>query len=141
MSGATYFFSLLCPFFFETVSDLSAGALLRPADDHRLHGGTNARPVVHRRFARASPRACRAPRDGALGKAEEGRGGAMDSGPAIFTGLVFGLFGTVLLTWTALRVRRGEPVALGVNRIASAALPAVVAAAALAVAVWCATRL
>ncbi|MCK1818560.1 hypothetical protein MTQ10_02830 [Streptomyces sp. XM83C] len=65
----------------------------------------------------------------------------MDSGPAIFTGLVFGLFGTVLLTWTALRVRRGEPVALGVNRIASAALPAVVAAAALAVAVWCATRL
>lgn len=46
----------------------------------------------------------------------------MESGPAIFVGTVFALFGGGLLVWTAVRVRQGEPVAVGVNRVASATL-------------------
>ncbi|MEW2163580.1 hypothetical protein AB0912_11350 [Streptomyces sp. NPDC007084] len=65
----------------------------------------------------------------------------MESGPAIFTGAVFALFGAGLLAWTGIRVRHGEPVAHGVNRVASAALATLVGAAALVVGMWCFTRL
>ncbi|WP_406458417.1 hypothetical protein OH768_28935 [Streptomyces sp. NBC_01622] len=61
----------------------------------------------------------------------------MESGPAIFTGLVFALFGGALLLWTAVRVRHREPVAQGVNQVASATLAGVVALAALLLGTWC----
>ena len=61
----------------------------------------------------------------------------MESGPAIFAGLVFALFGGALLLWTAARVRHREPVAQGVNPVASATLAGVVALAALLLGTWC----
>jgi len=64
----------------------------------------------------------------------------VESGPAIFVGAVFALFGGGLLAWTATRLRRGEPVALGVNRVASATLASVAGVGALVVAMWCITR-
>ena len=64
----------------------------------------------------------------------------MESGLAIFVGAVFALFGGGLLAWTATRLRRGEPVALGVNRVASATLASVAGVGALVVAMWCITR-
>ncbi|MFF4588031.1 hypothetical protein [Streptomyces sp. NPDC001388] len=65
----------------------------------------------------------------------------MESGPAIFAGMVFALFGGVLLAWTAVRVRHREPVAQGVDPLASATLAALTAVVALAVGTWCFTRL
>jgi hypothetical protein len=65
----------------------------------------------------------------------------MESGPAIFTGVVFALFGGALLLWTGTRVRRREPVAHGVNRVASAALASVAGTLALTLGVYCLTRL
>ncbi|MFJ4524500.1 hypothetical protein ACIP4Y_26740 [Streptomyces sp. NPDC088810] len=65
----------------------------------------------------------------------------MESGPAIFAGVVFALFGAGLLAWTGTRLRRREPVAVGVNRVASATVASVAAAAALALAAYCLTRL
>ncbi|MEU9338395.1 hypothetical protein AB0D49_35465 [Streptomyces sp. NPDC048290] len=65
----------------------------------------------------------------------------MESGPAIFTGVVFALFGGALLLWTAVRVRRREPVALGVRTGTSAVVTTVTSLVALAVAAWCFTRL
>ncbi|MDL5202911.1 hypothetical protein [Streptomyces sp. ALI-76-A] len=64
----------------------------------------------------------------------------MESGPAIFAGGVFALFGGGLLTWTVARVRYREPVAQGVSPVASAAVASVVALLALAVGTWCLTR-
>ncbi|MFG2311353.1 hypothetical protein ACGFS9_22200 [Streptomyces sp. NPDC048566] len=64
----------------------------------------------------------------------------MEDGPAIFTGVVFALFGGGLLAWTAIRLRRGEPVAHGVNRVASAAVATLAGTAALAAGMWCFTR-
>lgn len=64
----------------------------------------------------------------------------MESGPAIFVGTVFALFGSGLLVWTAVRVRQGEPVAVGVNRVASATLAGVAGAGALALGMWCFSR-
>lgn len=64
----------------------------------------------------------------------------MESGPAIFAGAVFALFGGGLLAWTATRLRRGEPVAVGVNRVASATLASVAGVGALVLAIWCITR-
>ncbi|MFI6409734.1 hypothetical protein [Streptomyces sp. NPDC050548] len=61
----------------------------------------------------------------------------MESGPAIFAGLVFALFGGALLLWTVVRVRHREPVAQGVNPVASATLAGVVALAALLLGTWC----
>ncbi|MEU1269994.1 hypothetical protein [Streptomyces sp. NPDC005799] len=61
----------------------------------------------------------------------------MESGPAIFTGTVFALFGAALLAWVAVRLRHRRPVALGVSPVASAALATVAGAAAVAVGVWC----
>ncbi|CCK28491.1 putative secreted protein [Streptomyces davaonensis JCM 4913] len=65
----------------------------------------------------------------------------MESGPAIFAGVVFALFGAGLLVWTAARVRHREPVAHGVNPVASATLTSLAAMIALALAAWCFTRL
>lgn len=65
----------------------------------------------------------------------------MESGPAIFTGAVFALFGAALLAWTVVRLRQGEPVAHGVNRVASATLASLVGAVAFVVGMWCFTRL
>ncbi|MCL7428199.1 hypothetical protein ACFVP3_29165 [Streptomyces sp. NPDC057806] len=65
----------------------------------------------------------------------------MESGPAIFAGLVFALFGAGLLVWTAARARQGEPVAHGVNPVASATLASCAAVLALALAAWCFSRL
>ncbi|MFI5800914.1 hypothetical protein [Streptomyces sp. NPDC051677] len=65
----------------------------------------------------------------------------MESGPTVFAGTVFVLFGGALLMWTAVRVRHREPVAHGVSPVASATLATVAAVAALAVGTWCFTRL
>ncbi|MET7651567.1 MULTISPECIES: hypothetical protein [unclassified Streptomyces] len=65
----------------------------------------------------------------------------MESGPAIFTGTVFALFGSALLVWTAVRVRHREPVAQGVSPVASATLATLASVAALAVGVWSFIRL
>ncbi|MEU8928255.1 hypothetical protein AB0D30_00015 [Streptomyces sp. NPDC048409] len=65
----------------------------------------------------------------------------MESGPAIFAGAVFALFGGALLVWTGVRVRRGEPVAHGVSQIASATLTSLAAVIALGLGAYCLTRL
>jgi hypothetical protein len=65
----------------------------------------------------------------------------MESGPAIFTGMVFALFGGGLLVWTAARVRHREPVAQGVSPVASATVATLAALIALALGVWCLTGL
>ncbi|MFI7295242.1 hypothetical protein [Streptomyces sp. NPDC050121] len=65
----------------------------------------------------------------------------MESGPAIFAGTVFVLFGGALLMWTGVRVRHREPVAHGVSPVASATLATVAAIVALALGTWCFTRL
>ncbi|MFI1927453.1 MULTISPECIES: hypothetical protein [unclassified Streptomyces] len=65
----------------------------------------------------------------------------MESGPTIFTGTVFALFGAALLMWTTIRVRLREPVAQDVSPVASATLAALASVGALAVGVWCFTRL
>ncbi|MCT9006329.1 hypothetical protein [Streptomyces rhizosphaerihabitans] len=64
----------------------------------------------------------------------------MENGPAIFAGVAFALFGGGLVSWTVVRVRQGEPVAHGVNRVASATLTSVAGSAALALGMWCFTR-
>lgn len=64
----------------------------------------------------------------------------MESGPAIFAGVVFALFGGGLLLWTAARVRHREPVAHGVSPVASATVATFAALTALALGTWCFTR-
>ncbi|MFG3099586.1 hypothetical protein ACGFZL_03465 [Streptomyces sp. NPDC048182] len=64
----------------------------------------------------------------------------MESGPAVFAGMTFVLFGTGLLTWTAACVRHGRPVAYGVGPVASAAIAGAFAVAALAAGTWCLTQ-
>ncbi|MFD8808891.1 hypothetical protein [Streptomyces sp. NPDC059597] len=65
----------------------------------------------------------------------------MESGPAVFAGVVFALFGGGLLVWTGVRVRRGEPVAQGVGQTLSASLAGAGGAVALGLAAYCLTRL
>ncbi|MDX3571182.1 hypothetical protein [Streptomyces sp. ID05-47C] len=65
----------------------------------------------------------------------------MESGPAIFAGMMFALFGGGLLVWTAVRVRQRQPVADGVSPVASATVATLAAVAALAVGAWCFTHL
>ena len=65
----------------------------------------------------------------------------MESGPAVFAGVVFALFGAGLLVWTGTRLRRGEPVAHGVNRVASATVASVAGTLALILGGYCLTRL
>ncbi|MFC9288084.1 hypothetical protein [Streptomyces sp. NPDC057052] len=64
----------------------------------------------------------------------------MESGPAIFAGMVFALFGGGLLVWTAVRVRLRQPVAQGVSPVASATVATLAAVVALAVGAWCLAR-
>lgn len=61
----------------------------------------------------------------------------MESGPAIFAGTVFALFGAGLLLWTGGRVAHRSPVAHGVSPATALALAAVFGAASLALGVWC----
>ncbi|MEU9455406.1 hypothetical protein [Streptomyces sp. NPDC048277] len=65
----------------------------------------------------------------------------MESGPAIFAGAVFALFGGALLVWTGTRVRRGEPVAQGVSQVASVTLASLAAVVSLGLGAYCLTRL
>ncbi|MFJ9826617.1 hypothetical protein ACIRSU_19920 [Streptomyces sp. NPDC101160] len=65
----------------------------------------------------------------------------MESGPAIFAGAAFTLFGAALLLWTGVRVRQGAPVALGVAPGPAAVLTAVFGAAFLLLGIWCFGRL
>ncbi|WP_345038565.1 hypothetical protein [Streptomyces sannanensis] len=65
----------------------------------------------------------------------------MESGPAVFAGTVFVLFGAVLLLWTGARVLHRAPVAHGVSPIASAALAVVFGMAFLFLGVWCFARI
>ncbi|WP_189219420.1 MULTISPECIES: hypothetical protein [Streptomyces] len=65
----------------------------------------------------------------------------MESGPAIFTGVVFALFGAGLAVWTVTRLRQRMPVAEGVRPAASATLAGATALIALALAAWCFARL
>ncbi|MFJ2606875.1 hypothetical protein ACIQOU_07955 [Streptomyces sp. NPDC091279] len=65
----------------------------------------------------------------------------MESGPAIFAGAVFALFGGALLVWTGVRARQGEPVAHDVNPVASLTLASLFALIALILSAWCFTRL
>jgi hypothetical protein len=65
----------------------------------------------------------------------------MESGPTIFVGMMFALFGGGLLVWTAVRVRQRQPVAHGVSPVASATVATLVAVVALAVGAWCLTQL
>ncbi|PSM41646.1 hypothetical protein C6Y14_20460 [Streptomyces dioscori] len=64
----------------------------------------------------------------------------MESGPAIFTGSVFALFGGGLLLWTAVRLRQRAPVAHGVSPVASVTVAGFAGTAAVLLAVWCFTR-
>ncbi|MGW0841023.1 hypothetical protein ACWD26_12800 [Streptomyces sp. NPDC002787] len=65
----------------------------------------------------------------------------MESGPAIFVGVVFALFGGGLLLWTTTRLRQGRPVAHGVHPVTSATLASVMAVTALVLGAWCFTRI
>ncbi|MFD8009721.1 hypothetical protein [Streptomyces sp. NPDC058955] len=65
----------------------------------------------------------------------------MESGPAIFAGAAFTLFGGALLLWTTVRVRQGEPVALGVAPRAAATLAGLAGALFLGLGLWCFGRL
>ncbi|MEU5980113.1 hypothetical protein [Streptomyces sp. NPDC047315] len=64
----------------------------------------------------------------------------MESGPAIFAGVAFGLFGAALLVWTGVRVAHRAPVAAGVSPTAAVALTALSGAASLALGLWCLSR-
>ncbi|MCL6739443.1 hypothetical protein [Streptomyces neyagawaensis] len=61
----------------------------------------------------------------------------MESGSAIFAGVVFALFGGGLLLWTTVRLRQGLSVAHGVRPVMSATLASVAAVAALLLGAWC----
>ncbi|MFE5851955.1 hypothetical protein ACFQ61_01845 [Streptomyces sp. NPDC056500] len=61
----------------------------------------------------------------------------MESGPAIFAGAAFSLFGAGLLLWTAVRSTHRAPVAHGVHPGVAVALTVVFGAVSLALGVWC----
>ncbi|GAA3615755.1 hypothetical protein ACG5V6_03135 [Streptomyces chitinivorans] len=65
----------------------------------------------------------------------------MESGPAVFAGAAFTLFGAGLLLWTSVRVRLREPVAEGAEQATAAVLASVFGAAFLAAGLWAFTRL
>ncbi|MBT2440980.1 hypothetical protein J7E93_12815 [Streptomyces sp. ISL-36] len=65
----------------------------------------------------------------------------MESGPAIFAGTAFALFGAALLLWTGVRVSQREPVAYGVAASAAVALTTIFGAVFLLLGVWCFGRL
>ncbi|MFF3767198.1 hypothetical protein ACFYYR_24325 [Streptomyces sp. NPDC001922] len=61
----------------------------------------------------------------------------MESGPAIFAGTAFTLFGAALLLWTGARVTLRAPVAHGVSPVASTALAVIFGTAFLAAGIGC----
>ncbi|MFD9219876.1 hypothetical protein ACFWDI_07585 [Streptomyces sp. NPDC060064] len=61
----------------------------------------------------------------------------MESGPAIFAGTAFALFGAGLLLWTGARALHRAPVAHGVSPATAVALSTLFGAASLALGVWC----
>ncbi len=64
----------------------------------------------------------------------------MESGPAVFAGAAFTLFGVGLLLWTSVRVRLREPVAEGANPAMAAVLTSLFGVGFLIVGVWAFTR-
>ncbi|MEW2485158.1 hypothetical protein [Streptomyces sp. NPDC048411] len=65
----------------------------------------------------------------------------MESGPAVFAGTTFALFGTALLVWTGARVAHHAPVAYGVRPVVSATLATLFGVLFLALGVGCFTRI
>lgn len=65
----------------------------------------------------------------------------MESGPAVFAGAVFALFGAALLLWTGARVLHGAPVAHGVRPATSITLATLSGVVFLALGVWCFSRM
>lgn len=65
----------------------------------------------------------------------------MESGPAIFAGLVFCLFGAALLVWTTTCLRQHRPIAHEVSPVAAVTVAGAVAVTAPALGAWCLTRL
>ncbi|MEU6880157.1 hypothetical protein [Streptomyces sp. NPDC046712] len=65
----------------------------------------------------------------------------MESGPAIFAGMAFALFGAALLLWTGVRVAHREPVAQGVGTPMAATLTTIFGIVFLLLGVWCFGRL
>ncbi|MFD3331601.1 hypothetical protein ACFWV1_02955 [Streptomyces sp. NPDC058700] len=65
----------------------------------------------------------------------------MESGPAIFAGTAFTLFGGALLLWTTVRTLHREPVAYGVAPRAAVALTSLFGAGFVVLGVWCFARL
>ncbi|MFJ8661084.1 hypothetical protein [Streptomyces sp. NPDC093795] len=65
----------------------------------------------------------------------------MESGPAIFAGTAFTLFGGALLLWTTVRTLHREPVAYGVAPRTAVALTSFFGAGFLLLGVWCYARL
>ncbi|KUJ67517.1 hypothetical protein ACZ90_27055 [Streptomyces albus subsp. albus] len=61
----------------------------------------------------------------------------MESGPAIFAGASFGLFGAALLVWTATRVRLRRPVAKGAHPVIGPVVALLIGAASLSSGIWC----
>ncbi|WKX71760.1 hypothetical protein [Streptomyces sp. XD-27] len=61
----------------------------------------------------------------------------MESGPAIFAGTAFMLFGLGLVLWTAVRVRLRRPVAEGAHPVTGPLLSLLIGAAALGGGIWC----
>ena len=65
----------------------------------------------------------------------------MESGPAIFAGTAFALFGAALLLWTGARVLHRAPVAHGVRPATSITLATLSGVVFLALGVWCFSRM
>ncbi|MDX3851005.1 MULTISPECIES: hypothetical protein [unclassified Streptomyces] len=65
----------------------------------------------------------------------------MESGPAVFVGTAFTLFGAGLLLWTAVRLLHRAPVAHGVRPAASITLATLSGVVFLALGVWCFGRI
>ncbi|MEV4331476.1 hypothetical protein AB0K02_13195 [Streptomyces sp. NPDC049597] len=65
----------------------------------------------------------------------------MESGPAIFAGTAFALFGAVLLLWTGTRLAHRAPVAHGVSPATAGTFGIFFGAAFLTLGVWCFARI
>lgn len=65
----------------------------------------------------------------------------MESGPAIFAGTAFTLFGAGLLLWTGMRLRHRASVAHGVSPATAVVFGALFGALFLTLGVWCFGRL
>ncbi|GGT38247.1 hypothetical protein [Streptomyces purpureus] len=65
----------------------------------------------------------------------------MESGPAIFAGTAFALFGAGLLLWTGVRMAHRQPVAYGVSPATAATLTTIFSVVFLVLGVWCFGRL